>query len=128
MDFRLGELSTVFFGLPPFLPFSRDADAFLSLLIEPRATAAGFLGMFFVVRPITFSIFTGFHNVSDNTLLVCRKLTVFLWMVRTLLVSLISTLTERVAVKLPTFAITALSTTVPQTDMFASHIICCFHT
>jgi hypothetical protein len=29
-------------GLPPFFPFSRLAFAFLSLVIEPSATAAGF--------------------------------------------------------------------------------------
>lgn len=30
-------------GLPPFLPFWREARAFFSVLIEPRETAAGFL-------------------------------------------------------------------------------------
>ena len=32
-----------FFGLPPFLPFSRLLAAFRALVILPRATAAGFL-------------------------------------------------------------------------------------
>jgi hypothetical protein len=31
-----------FFGLPPFLPFSRAAFAFFFDLMDPRATAAGF--------------------------------------------------------------------------------------
>ena len=35
----------VFLGLPPFLPFRRAALAFLALLMEPSAAAAGFLFM-----------------------------------------------------------------------------------
>ncbi len=33
-----------FFGLPPFLPLARAAAAFLSDVIFPSSTAAGFLG------------------------------------------------------------------------------------
>jgi hypothetical protein len=33
-----------FFGLPPFLPFSREAFAFFFDLMDPRATVAGFFG------------------------------------------------------------------------------------
>jgi len=35
-------------GRPPFFPLSREAFALRLLLMEPRATAAGFLGEVFI--------------------------------------------------------------------------------
>lgn len=46
-----------FLGRPPFFPFSREAFALFLLLIEPRATAAGFLESCFCMFHHFFSSF-----------------------------------------------------------------------